>query len=316
MSEVLNTIRWDELDVVGLRTTSEGPFAEDVFWVFVMRDGQRIDVPSLLVGDDVIDVLTDHLPGLDCAKVILAMGAAADRVFRVWDRAQSPRALDRDRLALRFVALIGDGGGRSVEAAKVVQPLLDAWAHPSRHYHTLEHLSDCLRELDDAAIPDDETRTRVELALWYHDVVYEPRAHDNEAKSAEQLVRDGAAMFLPTDLVAGAARCVRATAHLSRAQGQALTQDEAITVDIDLAILGQEPLRFLDFEHAVREEYASVPSAIYFWRRRAFLRGLIASTGIFQTDRLRDRWEVRARENVAGLLASERYRWASWLSVG
>lgn len=313
MSEFLDTIRWDQLEVVGLRTTAEGPFAEDVFWVLVYRGGRRVDVPSLLVGDDVIDVMVKHLPGLDCAKVVDAMACSQERVFRLWHRTQSPRALDREQLALRFVALVGDVGGRSGDVVEVVETLLDAWSDRARRYHTLEHLSDCLRELDDSGEDDPETRRRVELALWYHDVIYDPVARDNEPRSAQRLLADARALGLPTDLAVAAARCVRATAHLRRPGDAALTPDEALVVDVDLAILGQEPLRFMEFEHAVREEYASIPAAVYFWKRRAFFRALLAAERIFHTDAARLRLEAQARENLAGLLGSDRYRWACWL---
>jgi predicted metal-dependent HD superfamily phosphohydrolase len=41
-----------------------------------------------------------------------------------------------------------------------------------RHYHTLQHLDECLRHLDDVA-PLAIHAPEIELALWFHDAVYD-----------------------------------------------------------------------------------------------------------------------------------------------
>jgi len=67
--------------------------------------------------------------------------------------------------------------------AGLLERLLAAWHEPQRHYHTLQHLEECLTlfdELRDQA----QHPLEVELALWFHDAVYHVRAHDNEACSA------------------------------------------------------------------------------------------------------------------------------------
>ncbi|HLO95774.1 MAG TPA: N-methyl-D-aspartate receptor NMDAR2C subunit, partial [Burkholderiaceae bacterium] len=62
--------------------------------------------------------------------------------------------------------------------------LLAAWDQPQRHYHARQHLSECL-----AALAQWRHLARepglLALALWFHDGVYEPRAPDNEARSAD-----------------------------------------------------------------------------------------------------------------------------------
>ena len=62
--------------------------------------------------------------------------------------------------------------------------MLARYAEPHRAYHTAQHLEECLGWLDEAASTAQAPRI-VELALWYHDAVYEPRRDDNEQASAE-----------------------------------------------------------------------------------------------------------------------------------
>jgi predicted metal-dependent HD superfamily phosphohydrolase len=215
-------------------------------------------------------------------------------------------------LRARFGRCVAALGGRAEAADAVADTLLAAWAEPHRRYHDLEHLADCLRELDEAGAPAGRA-VLAELALWYHDVVYVPGRGDSEARSAARLEADGSDLGLPDDVTARAAALVRATAHLGADPEAPLPDDAALVVDVDLAILGQPPERFLRFEHAVREEYAGVPRLLYFARRKAFLRRLLAAGHVYRTEAFRRRYEARARANVEALLRSPRYRWWRWI---
>jgi predicted metal-dependent HD superfamily phosphohydrolase len=64
-------------------------------------------------------------------------------------------------------------------------PIAAAYGAPGRHYHTLDHLAHCFAELD-AAVAAGLTHNPValELAVWFHDLVYDPAAGDNEQRSA------------------------------------------------------------------------------------------------------------------------------------
>ena len=55
---------------------------------------------------------------------------------------------------------------------------------PQRHYHTLEHLEAMFRHWDAHrdALRDPEA---VALAIFFHDIVYQPGRADNEAESAK-----------------------------------------------------------------------------------------------------------------------------------
>lgn len=170
-----------------------------------------------------------------------------------------------------------------------------AWRGMGRHYHTLEHLDACLREVDAArelAIRPAE----VELALWFHDAVYRSWRRDNEAQSAAlaaELLRAA-----PIETVERVRQMILDTRH----QDEELGGDTALVADVDLAILGQAPEVYAIFERAIRREYWWVPRPRYVAARAALLERLLARSTIYQHDHFYDRYEKPARVNLAAEL--------------
>lgn len=171
--------------------------------------------------------------------------------------------------------------------------LVAAYGESQRAYHTLQHLDECLRAFDEAKTggliqqPD-----FIELALWFHDMVYDPRAAENEERSAEM-----ADECLETMVAAEVRRLILVTkTH------QAVHEDEQWLVDIDLAILGAEQGRFDEYERQIREEYAWVPEAVYREKRTEILNGFLSRERLYLTTWARERFETRARENLRTLI--------------
>lgn len=300
-------IPWTEVIAVGLRTTADGPFAEDVFWMFLLSDG-CLEVPGALITSEALAVLQKHLPGLDSMKIVEAMGSTQNRMWRLWHVEESKSRWNDESFTARFASLVERLGGDATAAGEVFDRLRAAWSAKERRYHDLEHLADCLRELDAANAPPAEADV-AELALWFHDAVYDPGARDNEERSAKLLLAESTELRLPDEIASHAADCVRATAHGS---SSANTPAALLVADVDLSILGKDPLRFMEFEDSVGEEFASVPSWVFERARGRFLASLLASP-IFRTEHFRERYEDRARAQISGLLRSPRYRIYRWL---
>lgn len=174
------------------------------------------------------------------------------------------------------------------------EELRSAYAEDHRHYHTSEHIDNCLNLLSEnrelAECPDE-----VELALWFHDAVYKPVSRTNEADSA-----DWAHSFMlanSTDLQAAerVSKLILATAHQARPEDS----DAQLLVDIDLSILGSTKARYEQFETEVRREYKWVPGPIYRRERRRILQSFIDRDSIYNTVNLTERFEARARKNLA-----------------
>lgn len=296
-----NKISWSKLSSLAVRTTADGPFGEDVFWMFVLDDGV-MELPGGVVTGEHLSALQNALTGFDNAKIIRAMGSTRERIFRVWQREAKPWREEPARG--RFRALVGRLGGDESAADGALARLAAAWDAEARRYHNLEHLAECLAAFDLAKGEEGATDV-AELAIFFHDAVYVPGAKDNEAKSAALLLAESAALGIPAPCRESAAALVRSTAP-----GAELATPEARLVhDVDYAILGADPLRFLDYDFSVEEELAKVVSGVRFILGRGeFLRETLAQAPVYRTVFFRERLEGRTRANITAILKSPRYR--------
>jgi predicted metal-dependent HD superfamily phosphohydrolase len=182
--------------------------------------------------------------------------------------------------------------------ACVCEALAARYAETHRHYHTTQHIAECLAHFD-AARSQCEHAPEVEIALWFHDAIYELRAKDNEEKSAlwaQRVMREAG--------IAGDA-CERVHALILATRHDALpdTTDARILVDIDLAILGADSTRFDEYEDQVRAEYSWVPAILFRRTRRKILEGFLQRASIYSTAHFHGRLEKKARENLARSLS-------------
>jgi predicted metal-dependent HD superfamily phosphohydrolase len=184
-------------------------------------------------------------------------------------------------------------------AATVGSRLIESWAEPHRCYHDLTHLQNVLAGVDELADWADDPFA-VELAVWYHDAVYDGAA-DAEERSARRAVRELTALGLTADPVAEIARLVRLTVSHSPAPDD---RNGAVLCDADLAVLAADPPDYAAYAAAVRREYDHIPDTDFRAGRAAILRALLAQPTLFRTPLGRSRWESPARANLTTELAS------------
>lgn len=171
--------------------------------------------------------------------------------------------------------------------------LLGSYGAAGRHYHTLQHLAECLDLLGQVAHLA-EHPGEVAIALWFHDAVHVPLASDNEERSATWACAALNAAGASADTIERVHALIMATAHRHAPIGG----DGALVVDIDLAILGAAPARFAQYEQQVRAEYAAVPIDVYRQKRGALLARFLARPALFATPALQARYEAPARSNL------------------
>jgi predicted metal-dependent HD superfamily phosphohydrolase len=188
----------------------------------------------------------------------------------------------------------------AADAYPAFDVLAAAYSAPDRYYHNLEHLTDVLRILGRLA-PGVADPPALQLAAWFHDAVYDPRAKDNEARSGELAVDLLGPIGVPAAAIERVVRLVRATAHLSTA-GPPGDRDTAALLDADLAILGAAEERYRRYAADIRREYAHVPEEEYRAGRATVLGRFLARPRIFTHQVLFEEGEGRARANLAAEL--------------
>jgi predicted metal-dependent HD superfamily phosphohydrolase len=177
--------------------------------------------------------------------------------------------------------------------------VLRAWRSWGRHYHTLRHLTACLKELDGARALA-QRPAEVELALWFHDAIYRTYRSDNEARSAEWAAQFLTVQGASATTVSNVRALVMATAHTA----DGLAGDAALVVDVDLSILGQPKDVYDEFERNVRKEYWWVPRRRFVTARRAILQSFLTRPSIYHWPQFRERYEASARANLERVVRS------------
>ena len=191
----------------------------------------------------------------------------------------------------RWTALMSSFG--VADHPEMFERIVKAYGEPHRRYHTAAHIGACLGEFDSVRSLA-QSGSEVEAALWFHDVIYDTRASNNERQSAEMASRFLASSGVSSSSYDRVYSHIMATAH----KGKPVDDDARLVVDIDLSILGQGELVYDQFERSVREEYKWVPWFLYRRKRTEILRAFLARESIYATEPFRQRYESAARSNL------------------
>ena len=188
-------------------------------------------------------------------------------------------------LLQRWRALAGE------DADALGEALIRAWDEPARVYHDQSHLIWLLDEAERrAALVSDYAF--VGFAIWFHDAVYEPGRPDNEALSA-----DWARTSLAHDR-ALAERVGRVIEMTKDHAAGAASGDEALFLDMDIAILGAPWEIYCAYAAGIRAEYPHIVDPAFAGGRGAFLAKQLERNRIFRTDVYEGELGETARSNM------------------
>lgn len=200
-----------------------------------------------------------------------------------------------DFLLARWNGLLRRTAPDIADPAPYGERLLAAWAEPQRRYHTTDHLIAVLDRVDELA-EHARDADAARLAAWFHDAVYHPERSGCEQRSARLAERALTEAGVEERRTAEVVRLVLLTVTHDPDEGDL---DGEVLCDADLAVLAGDPESYAAYAAAVREEYGFVPDDVFRAGRSDVLRQLLALPRLYRTPAGRDRWEDRARRNVA-----------------
>ena len=171
--------------------------------------------------------------------------------------------------------------------------LEQAYSQKHRHYHNFAHLRHMFKNmlLVEHLLED---KDMVHFAVFYHDMVYDPSRQDNEEQSAAIARRH------LSELGVSPSRVERCGRHISATKGHeaSIDSDTNCFLDLDLAILGEEPDAYSAYVGNIRKEYASFSTEAYHAGRSMVIKHFLEKDFIFHTEIFRGQKEVQARRNL------------------
>jgi len=195
----------------------------------------------------------------------------------------------------RFISLwkrCQSANGNGTDAEDAFAEVLARYSEPGRHYHTPKHIEHCLEQFDLVTKHLDDADS-VEMAIWFHDLVFDVTSKDNEFNSAQRFV-ELASNSMDPEFKARVHALIMATAPPRVPK----TNDEQYVLDIDLSSFGLPWEDFLRDSNAVRQECSQLSDGEFFPGQLAFLKSLIAREHFYFTEFFRSRIEITARENI------------------
>ncbi|MCP4322408.1 MAG: hypothetical protein GY787_11290 [Alteromonadales bacterium] len=179
------------------------------------------------------------------------------------------------------------------------EKLESCYSEKHRYYHNSNHINVTLKYLEQVHDLADNYNA-VELALWFHDAIYNIFSSTNELDSA-----NWASEFLKSnnandELIKIVHRLIMSTLHTITPT----ENDQRLIVDIDLTILGCDTELYDEFELWIRKEYQLIPNVIYRKKRKEVLEGFLAKERIYSHQYFINLFEKSARKNLKSAIES------------
>lgn len=188
---------------------------------------------------------------------------------------------------------------------RIFSNLVVAYFSAGRFYHTLKHIQQVLETIEQIQQHKSETTAQInfsaiQLAAWFHDVIYEPQSKDNEEKSSLYASQALAQLNLPVDTIKLVQNLILNTKHHQSSSNDIHSQ---IFLDADLSILGASQLDYKAYSQEIRQEYAGISDQLYYSARKQVLSSFLQRTKIYSTPQMFMKLESRARLNIKSELA-------------
>lgn len=182
-----------------------------------------------------------------------------------------------------------------------IEDVIARYDEPHRAYHNRKHLNHCLEVWDEYTSEEgtwmpDTLKDKGKIALIFHDAVFDVKSAVNEYDSAE-LAEEKLKDLISFDDLQVIKAGILATRHEYSGECSAITGFQKMMADVDLAILGEHPDIFKDYENNVRTEYDYIRRATYMAKRSSIMQR-ICQHGVYHLDWFKDRFLKQAKINL------------------
>jgi predicted metal-dependent HD superfamily phosphohydrolase len=143
--------------------------------------------------------------------------------------------------------------------------ILQCWSEPHRAYHGITHLVDLLEQIEGHVSLPQKERDMLTLVAIFHDIIYNPRRTDNEARSAE-LFLQCISMDKDSPDIQEIATIIRDTKTHKPS-----TPLSVIFCHMDTDVVRRPYPELLQWEDGIRREYSHLPGIAYVVGRVRFL---------------------------------------------
>jgi len=193
--------------------------------------------------------------------------------------------------------------------------LVDGYSGPGRYYHTIQHVLDCITNLNEFVMYSKDVTITVreqailKAALWFHDCVYDimaPSAFNEKASAdiAEEYILKRTVERHAVRDVVRSSKLVKELILVSthHSYDEIVERDSKLFYlmnDLDLLILGSDQTTYsLYAENIFNECQGRVSKEVFNSNRKRVLEFFLQRPKIYFTDYFADRYESIARKNM------------------
>jgi len=177
---------------------------------------------------------------------------------------------------------------------------------PDRHYHNLRHINKCLSYIEDNNLIPWNHKNVIEVAIWFHDAVYNPYSKYNEHYSANLFTKSDTYKELAVNglgeyqLIYDMIFATRL--HTEDQSFDLYKEDEKLAIeymlDIDLVGLADDYNDYQNSAILIRKEYYNTSIDDFINGRKKFLEAMLARKSIYYTYQFKTLNEDKARSNM------------------
>lgn len=140
--------------------------------------------------------------------------------------------------------------------------------------------------------------TAIQLAIFFHDWVYDPKAHDNEVRSVRVFQTFANEFHVEETLYNCVCHYIEATITHSIATLYEDDQSLKLFLDFDLEVLARDPPDYALYAAQIRQEYGYFSNVDYALGRVGVLEKFLGRERLFFSDGFSTTFEERARDNL------------------